>query len=74
LDEAHDQVRITAVAEVVKEADVLQEIWQGNPLLRRYLGTPDNPDLVVYRCVPVRVRFMKEWALEYQEVPLVGVS
>jgi hypothetical protein len=42
--------------------------------LRRYLGTPDNPDLVVYRCVPVRVRFMKEWALEYQEVPLAGVS
>lgn len=74
LDEAHDQVRITAVAEVVGEADVLREIWQGNPLLRRYLGTPDNPDLVVYRCVPVRVRFMKEWALEYQEVPLAGVS
>jgi uncharacterized pyridoxamine 5'-phosphate oxidase family protein len=74
LDEAHDQVRITAVAEVVKEADVLQEIWLGNPLLRRYLGTPDNPDLVVYRCVPVRVRFMKEWALEYQEVPLAEVS
>jgi len=70
LDEGHDQVRITAVAEVVTEADVLAAIWEENPLLRRYLGTPDNPELIIYRCAPVRVRFMHEWALEYQEVPL----
>lgn len=66
----HDQVRITGVAEVVDEPAVLDEIWRTNPLLRAYLGTPDNPELVVYRIRPVQVRFMREWALEYHEVPL----
>jgi general stress protein 26 len=70
LDDAHDQVRITAVAEVVSDAAVLAAIWAENPLLRKYLGTSDNPDLIIYRCRPVRVRYMKEWALEYHEVPL----
>src|SRR5437868_7912856 len=43
LDDRHDQVRITGVAEVVTDRDVLQEIWDGNPLLRQYLGSIDNP-------------------------------
>ncbi len=68
LDSAHDQVRITGVAEVVTEAEVLADIWNTNPLLRRYLGTPENPALIVYRILPQRVRYMKEWALEYFEV------
>jgi hypothetical protein len=29
----------------------------------------DNPELIVYRIRPARVRFMKEWALDYHEVP-----
>src|SRR5947209_439061 len=69
LDEQHDQVRITGVAEVVADRALLQEIWDDNPLLRQYLGTVDNPDLIVYRVRPVRVRFMREWALDYHEVP-----
>ena len=71
LDEQHDQVRITGVAEVLTDAAVLSEIWESNPLLRRYLGTPDNPALIIYRIRPSRIRFMREWALEYHEVPLV---
>ena len=70
LDEHHDQVRITGVAEVLTDAAVLREIWEGNPLLRRYLGTPENPELIIYRIRPARIRFMREWALEYHEVPL----
>lgn len=70
LDDAHDQVRITGVAEVVTDAQILREIWESNPLLRRYLGTPDNPELIIYRIHPHRVLFMREWALEYHEVPL----
>ena len=70
LDGNHDQVRITGRAEVLNDAAVMEEIWSGNPLLRRYLGSPDNPELVVYRIVPERVRCMKEWALEYAEVPV----
>jgi general stress protein 26 len=70
LDEAHDQVRITAVAEIVTDSAVLADIWADNPLLRKYLGTPDNPELIIYRCRPVRVRYMREWALEYHEVPV----
>lgn len=69
LDTEHDQVRITGVAEVTTDPATLHAIWEGNPLLRRYLGTPDNPELIVYRIVPRRVRFMREWALEYVEVP-----
>jgi uncharacterized pyridoxamine 5'-phosphate oxidase family protein len=70
LDGNHDQVRITGVAEVLTDGAVLEEIWNTNPLLRRYLGTPENPALIVYRIRPLRVRYMKEWALEYFEVPV----
>jgi general stress protein 26 len=74
LDDKHDQVRITGVAEAVTERLLLQEIWDANPLLRQYLGSLDNPELIVYRIRPVRVRFMKEWALDYHEVPLSEAS
>ena len=70
LDKGHNQVRITGVAEIESDRAVLQEIWDANPLLRNYLGSIDNPDLIVYRIKPVRVRYMREWALEYHEVPL----
>ena len=70
LDDAHDQVRITGRAEVLADRAVLDEIWAANPLLRRYLGTPENPELIIYVIRPERVRFMREWALEYHEVPL----
>jgi general stress protein 26 len=69
LDEKHDQVRITGTAEIVTDRPVLQEIWDANPLLRGYLGSLDNPALIVYRIRPARVRFMREWALDYHEVP-----
>lgn len=70
LDDQHDQVRITGVAEVVTDRPLLQQIWNENPLLRNYLGSIDNPELIVYRVRPERVRFMKEWAVDYHDVPL----
>jgi general stress protein 26 len=70
LDEAHDQVRITGTAEVLEDRALLDEIWNSNPLLRRYLGTPDNPELIIYRVRPAHVRFMREWALTYYDVPI----
>ncbi|MGI9176195.1 MAG: pyridoxamine 5'-phosphate oxidase family protein [Rhodothermales bacterium] len=69
LDGEHNQVRITGRADVLTDRTLLQEIWDTNPLLRHYLGSPGNPDLIVYRIVPSRVRYMREWALEYHEVP-----
>ena len=69
LDDHHDQVRITGVVEVITDRALLQQIWDSNPLLRQYLGSVDNPDLVLYRVRPNRVRFMREWALNYHEVP-----
>ena len=74
LDDHHDQVRITAVAEVVTERPLLEEIWQANALLRRYLGSLDNPELIVYRMRPNRVRYMREWALEYHNVPFESLE
>lgn len=70
MDPEHNQVRITGMAEVVTDPALLDEIWNASPLLRQYLGTPDNPMLIVYRIVPNQVRFMREWALEYHDVPL----
>ena len=68
LDEGHDQVRITAVAGVLDDRETLESIWNENPLLRQYLGSVDNPELIIYKMKPARVRFMREWALEYHEV------
>ena len=70
LDEHHDQVRITGTAEIVTDRVLLQEIWDANPLMRQYLGSIDNPQLIVYRVVPSQVRFMREWALEYHNVSM----
>jgi general stress protein 26 len=69
-DDQHNQVRLTGVAHTESDRVILQEIWDANPLLRQYLGSLDNPELIVYRIEPVTVRYMREWALEYYDVPL----
>ena len=74
LDGDHNQVRLTGLAEIVRDRMLLQEIWEANPLLRQYLGSLDNPQLIVYRIKPSRVRYMQEWALEYHEVPFEDLS
>ena len=70
LDDAHDQVRITGVADILADPDLLEAIWRDNPLLRRYLGQSDNPSLIIYKVRPTRIRFMREWALHYHDIPL----
>ena len=70
MSDKHDQVRITGIAERVVERDVIEGIWDTNPLLRSYLVTMDNPEFVLYRIVPIKVRFMREWALDYHDVDL----
>jgi general stress protein 26 len=70
LSKDHDQVRITGVAELVTAPAERQVVWDTNPLLRAYLKSVDNPEFMLYRIVPHRVRFMREWALEYFDVPL----
>ena len=74
LDKTHNQVRITGTAVIVDDRGLLEEIWNDNPLLRQYLGTIDNPDLIVYRIDPNCVRYMREWALEYHNVPLNSID
>ncbi len=68
----HDQLRITGAIEPVTDRPTLEDIWNSYPLLRAFLGTLDNPELVMYRVVPHRVRFMREWALDYREVEISG--
>lgn len=70
MDDGHNQVRVTGMAEVLTDRPLLEEIWQANPLMRQFLGSLDNPQLIVYRIRPTQVRYMQEWALEYHEVPL----
>jgi general stress protein 26 len=72
LDDGHNQVRLTGVAEIITERPLLEQIWQDNPLMRQYLGSLDNPQLIVYRIRPTCVRYMQEWALEYHDVPLTS--
>lgn len=70
LSDEHDQLRITGIADIVTDRAVLQEIWDANALMRQYLGSLENPQLIVYRIDPSQVRYMREWALEYHEVPI----
>lgn len=70
LDEDHNQVRITGKAVVATDRNLLEEIWKSNPLLKHYLGSIDNPEMIVYKIIPNQVRFMLEWALHYYEVPV----
>jgi general stress protein 26 len=68
VDEDHNQVRITGIASVLNDRALLEEIWRSNKLLQHYLGSIDNPALIVYKISPERVRYMVEWALDYYEV------
>ena len=70
MDSGHNQVLISGTAAVVTDREILDAIWAENPLLRKYVGTIDNPDLIVYRIDPNRVRYMREWAMLYIEIPL----
>lgn len=73
-DDGHNQVRVTATAEVLTDDALRREIWESNPLLRAYLQDIHNPELIIYKFTPLRVRYMKEWALEYYEVPMEGAA
>ncbi len=70
MTQGHDQVRITGVADTIEDMAIKQDIWDENPLLRMFLGSVDNPEFVLYKVVPNRVRFMREWALDYFDVEL----
>jgi general stress protein 26 len=70
VDSDHNQVRITGTAEILTDQNLIVEIWNSNKLLQHYLGSIDNPNLIIYKIVPAKVRFMVEWALEYYEVPV----
>jgi general stress protein 26 len=70
ISSSHDQVRISGVATILNDKGEIEEIWKTNPLLRKYLGNSDNPELIIYKILPNEVRFMREWALEYYQVPI----
>ena len=70
VDDDHNQVRITGIAEILTDRNILEDIWNHNKLLQHYLGSIDNPALIVYKIKPVRVRYMVEWALDYYEIAI----
>jgi uncharacterized pyridoxamine 5'-phosphate oxidase family protein len=70
MDEKHDQVRVTGIAEEVNDRALRERAWNQDPLLPGYLGTMENPEFMLWRVRPTRVRYMKEWAIDYHEVPL----
>ena len=65
----HDQVRISGLAEIVTDKDLIADIWKSTPLLQQYLGDAHHPELLIYKVIPDDVLFMREWALEYHVVP-----
>lgn len=66
----HDQVRLTGIAHEVTDAATRLDWWTRSPLLRAYIPSAGDPRFVLYRVEAGRVRFMREWALEYFEVRL----
>ena len=70
LDKGDDQVRITGIAERVSDRATQDEAFARDALLRQYLKSPDNPEFTLYRVRPSRVRFMREWAVDYFDVPI----
>lgn len=70
MDDAHDQVRIAGNAVLVDDEGERTRIWEATPLLRSFMGNVCNPEFMLYRVEPERVWFMREWALEYHDVPL----
>lgn len=70
MDDEHNQVRITGIVEEVRDKELILDIWNSYKLLAVYLGSPENPEFMLYRFRPERVRYMQEWALEYYEVEL----
>jgi uncharacterized pyridoxamine 5'-phosphate oxidase family protein len=74
MDSEHNQVRITGQIEEVTDRELIMDIWNSYKLLAVYLGSPDNPEFMLYRFVPNQVRYMQEWALEYYDVELSSLS
>jgi general stress protein 26 len=69
MNEHHNQVRITGIANVVTDKALIKDIWLNHNLLRAFLADPFDPNLIIYQIDPTQVRFMQEWALKYHEVP-----
>ena len=70
LDDGHDQVLITGIWQMLTDLNMLREIWTRFRCCGNILGTPENPELIVYCIRSVQVRYMQEWALEYVDVPI----
>lgn len=64
----HDQVRLTGVVHTITDRATRLELWNASPLLQQFIPDVDDPQFVLYRFETDRVRFMKEWALDYYEV------
>ncbi len=70
MTEHHDQVRITGIAHTITDMAIKQARWDESPLLQQFLPDVNNPEFVLYRVEPTQVRYMKEWALAYFDVPI----
>ena len=70
LDEHHNQVRLSGIAEVLTDRDLIADIHASHNLLHQFLPDPFDANLIIYRITPHQVRYMQEWALEYYDVPL----
>ncbi|QEH33555.1 General stress protein 26 [Aquisphaera giovannonii] len=72
LDGHNDQVRITGRAEAVDDPALRDEFAASAHFLPRSIQGLTSPDFMLYRIIPTRVRFMKGWALAYEDVPIPG--
>lgn len=70
MDDHHNQVRITGIAEVLTDRDEILDIHQSHNLLRQFMPDPFDGNLIIYKIVPQQVRYMQEWALTYYDVPI----
>ena len=71
MTDRHDQVRLTGIAHTITDRASRQELWDQSPLLQQFIPDVNDPQFILYKVEPRRVRFMREWALAYYEVPIV---
>jgi general stress protein 26 len=69
MNDSHEQVRVAGTACETDDHGTRSEIWNSYELLQKYFDDPDDPALIIYRIEPARVRYCREWGLEYREVP-----
>jgi len=69
-DKEGKHIRLSGKCSVSTEKADKQELLDLLPVMKQYVGDADNPDYVVLRLKPERIRYMGSDEMQYKEVSL----